>query len=56
MRIVAALASREGIFGIGWALLSVGAMLALGIGWGCVVGGASLFLTAVFGIAPSKGA
>lgn len=55
MKLVGALTSREGIYGLGWALVSLGSMVSLGFGWGCVIGGACLFLTAVFGIAPSRG-
>lgn len=50
------LTSRDVLFGVGWGLLAVGCALWFSFAVGCVVGGACLFLTAVFGIAPSKGA
>ena len=39
----------------GLGVLTVGAVLAFGVGLGLVIGGACLFLTAVFGIAPTRG-
>lgn len=41
------------LFG-GWLLLTVGAAL-LSVPWGLVAGGVSMFLVAVFGIAPARG-
>lgn len=46
---------RDWMFAGGWGLLTVGGVVALGFGWGLFVGGACLFLTAVLGIAPTKG-
>lgn len=46
---------RDWMLGGGWALLTIGFVVALGFGWGCAIGGTTLFLTGVFGITPTKG-
>ena len=46
---------RDLALAAGWAMVTVGAMARVGVASGMVIGGACLFLTAVFGIASTRG-